>query len=335
MKKPLFSVLIPVYKIEKYIEECVLSITNQSCSDFEIILIDDGSPDSCPEICERLRKIDNRIKVLHKKNEGVAKARRDGAEIAEGEYIICIDGDDWLKKDCLKKISEIIKKTNVDILCFGLLADNGKRIMPLGVNYREGYYSKEGIVKEIFPSLIQKNDASYFIPSLCGKVIRKQLFWDNILANENVAIGEDGACVIPCVFYAKSMYISHECYYFYRYNNESATKGKKVFDWEWPKLVAFHIEEKIDIRCGDLKEQLYRKIAHDLFTVVVSQFNRKDKYNIITKDINRHLEENIYREAIRKCKFKGSLKAEIMEIVLKKRIFFPIYVYSKYLLHRR
>ena len=82
MKKPLFSVLIPVFKIEKYIEECVLSITNQSFSDFEIILIDDGSPDGCPEICERLRKNDSRIKVLHKKNEGVAKDRRDGAEIA-------------------------------------------------------------------------------------------------------------------------------------------------------------------------------------------------------------------------------------------------------------
>ena len=144
MKKPLFSVLIPVFKIEKYIEECVLSITNQSFSDFEIILIDDGSPDGCPEICERLRKNDSRIKVLHKKNEGVAKARRDGAEIAEGEYVICIDGDDWLKKDCLTQISEVVQKKNIDIFCFGMLADNGKQTTPLGINYREGFYSSYG-----------------------------------------------------------------------------------------------------------------------------------------------------------------------------------------------
>lgn len=329
MKKPLFSVLIPVFKIEKYIEECVLSITNQSFSDFEIILIDDGSPDSCPEICERLRKNDSRIKVLHKKNEGVAKARRDGAEIAEGEYVICIDGDDWLKKDCLTKISEVVQKKNIDIFCFGMLADNGKQTTPLGINYREGFYSKQAIEKEIFPLLIQKSDASYFIPSLCGKVIRRQLFLDNVLANENVTIGEDGACVIPCVFHANSMYISNECFYFYRYNSESATKGKKVFNWDWPKLVANHIENRIDINYDNMQRQLYRKITHDIFSVVVSQFNRKEKYSVIVKDINTHLDDKVYKEAIQKCEFEGSIKARIMTIVLKKRIFFPIYMYSK------
>ena len=329
MKKPLFSVLIPVFKIEKYIEECVLSITNQSFSDFEIILIDDGSPDGCPEICERLRKNDSRIKVLHKKNEGVAKARRDGAEIAEGEYVICIDGDDWLKKDCLTQISEVVQKKNIDIFCFGMLADNGKQTTPLGINYREGFYSKQAMEKEIFPLLIQKSDASYFIPSLCGKVIRRQLFLDNVLANENVTIGEDGACVIPCVFHANSMYISNDCFYFYRYNSESATKGKKVFNWDWPKLVANHIENRIDINYGDMQRQLYRKITHDIFSVVVSQFNRKEKYSVIVKDIITHLDDNVYKEAIQKCEFEGSIKARIMMIVLKKRIFFPIYMYSK------
>ena len=266
---------------------------------------------------------------MHKKNEGVAKARRDGAEIAEGEYVICIDGDDWLKKDCLTQISEVVQKKNIDIFCFGMLADNGKQTTPLGINYREGFYSKQAMEKEIFPLLIQKSDASYFIPSLCGKVIRRQLFLDNVLANENVTIGEDGACVIPCVFHANSMYISNDCFYFYRYNSESATKGKKVFNWDWPKLVANHIENRIDINYGDMQRQLYRKITHDIFSVVVSQFNRKEKYSVIVKDIITHLDDKVYKEAIQKCEFEGSIKARIMMIVLKKRIFFPIYMYSK------
>lgn len=71
-----------------------------------------------------------------------------------------------------------------------MMADNGKQTTPLGINYREGFYSKQAIEKEIFPLLIQKSDASYFIPSLCGKVIRRQLFLDNVLANENVTIGK-------------------------------------------------------------------------------------------------------------------------------------------------
>ena len=210
-----------------------------------------------------------------------------------------------------------------------MLADNGKQTTPLGINYREGFYSKQAIEKEIFPLLIQKSDASYFIPSLCGKVIRRQLFLDNILANENVTIGEDGACVIPCVFHANSMYISNECFYFYRYNSESATKGKKVFNWDWPKLVANHIKNRIDINYDDMQRQLYRKITHDIFSVVVSQFNRKEKYSVIVKDINTHLDDKVYKEAIQKCEFEGSIKARIMTIVLKKRIFFPIYMYSR------
>ena len=153
---------------------------------------------------------------------------------------------------------------------------------------------------------------------------------DNVLANENVTIGEDGACVIPCVFHANSMYISKECFYFYRYNSESATKGKKVFNWDWPKLVANHIENRIDINYGDMQRQLYRKITHDIFSVVVSQFNRKEKYSFIVKDINKHLDDKVYKEAIQKCEFEGSIKARIMMIVLKKRIFFPIYMYSKW-----
>lgn len=330
MKNPLFSIIIPVYNIEKYIEECVLSIINQSFIDFEVILINDGSPDKCPEICDKLKDSDNRIKVLHKKNEGVAKARRDGAKVAIGDYIICIDGDDLLKDDCLKKISGIIKSTMVDILCFGMLVDNGKKITKLGVNYREGYYSKKDIEKEIFPLLIQKNDATYFIPSLCGKVIKKELFLNNILANENVTIGEDGACVIPCIFYANAIYICNECFYFYRYNCESATKGKKVFNWDWPKLVAEHIRSKININYLDMEMQIYRKITHDVFSVIVSQFNRKESYSVIKKDINKHLDYDVYFEAIQKCEFKGSIKARIMKFVLTYRFFLPIYFYSKF-----
>lgn len=330
MKKPLFSVLIPVFKIEKYIEECVLSITNQSFSDFEIILIDDGSPDSCPEICERLRKNDSRIKVLHKKNEGVAKARRDGAEIAEGEYIICIDGDDWLKKDCLKTISKAINETHADIVCYGMICDNGREMIPCELPYKDGFYTREDIERVIFPELIQSNCAEYFAPSLCAKAIRKELFMENVLSNKLVPIGEDGACVIPCVYHCRSMFVLKECFYNYRYNNASATKSKKVYNWEYPQLIAEHLMSKVDIHYRDFQEQLDRKIVHDVFTVIVSQFNRDDPYSVIVKDIRYNLNKEIYHNAISQCRFEKSFKAILMQFVLKNNIYFPIFLYSKF-----
>lgn len=326
---PLFSIIIPVYKIEQYIKKCVDSILKQNFRNFEIILVDDGSPDKCPQICDDLRKYDDRIRVIHKKNAGVAHARKDGAEIALGEYLIFIDGDDWIVDSCLGKISNVIENTGVDIVCHAAFYDNGKSVKMVKFPFRDGYYSKKDMEKEIFPSLIQKEDASYFPPSIWGKAIKKEIFLDNVFANEKAKIGEDIACTIPCLFNSNSLYILDECLYFYRYNNQSATKGRKVYNWDWPKLTVEHIKNKIDINYSGFEEQLNRKIAHDVFNVIVSQFNKDERYRDIVKDINNNLNTELYESAIRKCKFHKSLKAISMSFVLKKRIFWPIYLYSK------
>ena len=86
-KTPLFSVIIPIYNVENYIIKCVDSVLNQTFSDYEVILVDDGSPDNCPQICDTLQKQDNRIKVIHKSNEGVSHARKDGADCAMAKRV--------------------------------------------------------------------------------------------------------------------------------------------------------------------------------------------------------------------------------------------------------
>lgn len=325
----LISVVIPVYNAEKYINECIDSIINQTYKKFELILVDDGSNDASPLICDEYASKDSRIKVIHKKNQGVSFARRDAALVAEGEYIICVDADDWLANDYLLKMSNIIKKTNADIVCCGMLCDDGKKIVPKPLNERYGYYHLSEIKAEIYPHLIQSCNAHYFVPSLCGKTIKRNLYIDNMLSDPLATIGEDGACLIPCVYHAQSMYIVEECLYYYRYNIESATKKKKVFNWEWPLIVAEHISNKIDVDYADFKEQLCRKLVHDVFSVVISQFYRRTPYKDIVINICKNLELKEYHDAIRKCKFSKSLKACLMKYTLKKRIFLPIYIYSK------
>lgn len=325
----LFSIIIPVYKIEKYLDVCVNSILKQTMTDFEIILIDDGSPDRCPEICERLKKQDTRIKVIHKANEGVSAARSDGAKYAKGEYIICVDGDDWIDSQCLQIIADAIYKTKAEIVCHGMMYDNGNEWVSKKLTYNEGFYSRNRMEKEIFPTLIQSEKASCFSPSLCGKAIKRQLFLENLMVDRRVSIGEDGACVIPCVFHADSICILKECLYYYRYNGASATKSRRVYNWDWPKLVAEHIATKIDLQYGDFQEQLDRKIVHDVFTVVVSQFNRNTVYREIVKDIQEHLKDKVYYNAIEKCRFKGSMKAILMEAALKNQLYWLICLYSK------
>ena len=109
------SIVVPVYKVEKYIENCIESLVSQTLREIEIILVDDGSPDKCGEICDVYAARDNRIKVLHKKNAGVSAARNDGLLQASGEYILFCDSDDWMEKDACEKLYSAATKSNADI----------------------------------------------------------------------------------------------------------------------------------------------------------------------------------------------------------------------------
>lgn len=93
----LVSIIVPIYGVEEYLNKCINSIINQTYKNLEIILVDDGSPDKCPEICDAFEKKDDRIKVIHKKNGGLSDARNAGLDIAHGDYFVFVDSDDWLK----------------------------------------------------------------------------------------------------------------------------------------------------------------------------------------------------------------------------------------------
>lgn len=321
-----YSVVIPVYNVEKFLQECIKSVLEQTYSDFELILVDDGSADKSAEICDEYQKKDGRIKVIHQKNGGVVKARQTGVENASGEYLVFVDGDDKIESDCLETINKV---SNVDVIRFGYICETKESIEKHFMPERKGFYDKNDIVKEIYPRLIQTQDAKYFSPSVWAGAFRKELFEANMLKNTRLAIGEDGACVMPCVYNAESMYILEECLYFYRLNISSATKGRKVFQWDVPEIISNHLTRKINMSEYNFQEQLYRKIVHELFSVVVSQFYRNEKTSIIKKDIKKQLSFPLYDEAIRKAKFRHSKRAVLMHLALKHKWLFLIKIYSR------
>lgn len=116
----MFSFIVPVYKVEPYLARCIDSILNQKVADFELILIDDGSPDRCGMICDQYAERDNRIKVIHQTNGGLSDARNAGLRIALGRYICFVDSDDWIDEDYLIELSRCIKENpNIDMVIFG------------------------------------------------------------------------------------------------------------------------------------------------------------------------------------------------------------------------
>lgn len=115
---PKLSVIVPVYNVEQYIHKCVDSILSQTFADFELILVNDGSPDNCGKICDEYASKDNRVKVIHKKNGGVSEARNVGLDVATGEYISFIDPDDWIDKDMYEQTIGYMAVNDLDIVCF-------------------------------------------------------------------------------------------------------------------------------------------------------------------------------------------------------------------------
>lgn len=115
MENDLISVIVPIYNVEKYLKRCIDSIVNQSYKNLEIILVDDGSPDKCPCICDEYSKEDSRIKVVHKENGGLSDARNAGLNVASGKYILFIDSDDWIHCDMIKVLYNAIVDEDADI----------------------------------------------------------------------------------------------------------------------------------------------------------------------------------------------------------------------------
>lgn len=133
-EEPLISVIVPVYNVEKYLDKCVDSIVNQTYKNLEIILVDDGSPDNCPKMCDNWAKKDKRIKVIHKENGGVSSARNVGIDNAKGEYIGFVDSDDWTEKKYIQKLYEVLIQENADIALCGYNRVTGANIEKININ---------------------------------------------------------------------------------------------------------------------------------------------------------------------------------------------------------
>lgn len=167
-----FSIIIPVYKVEKYIKKCVNSLISQTFSNYEIILVDDGSPDNCPKICDEIAASDSRIKCIHKKNGGLSSARNEGLKIATGNYVIFIDSDDYIDDNAfLEKLQRLIIQHQPDMIVykFKKLFENTNVLEEKG---KINLLSQLSIVE----NLIKFN---YYKACACDKVVKRDVIIKN------------------------------------------------------------------------------------------------------------------------------------------------------------
>lgn len=173
VKKPLISVIVPVYKVEKYLQKCIDSILNQTYENLEIILVDDGSPDNCPRICDEYARRDGRVRVIHKQNGGLSDARNAGLKVFCGEYLMFVDSDDWIEPNYVEAMFAVATRHDLDLVISGVTytyenedrknecAPAGNDVVELVSNSLMGYawnkLYRRNIVKREFENIIRED----------------------------------------------------------------------------------------------------------------------------------------------------------------------------------
>lgn len=224
--RPLVSIIIPVYNVEQHIKDTVKSVQNQTYEHVEIMLIDDGSPDNSGIICDELAKSDNRIKVIHQKNMGVTKARKNGIEASTGEWIVFLDGDDQLLPTAIEYFVETALAKNVDIVQtpnIKVIGDTRKLLRMKA----KGKYDKKGYL-----SLLANNRIT---GGIGGKIIRKKLFDSKTLdIPKDIIQNEDMLMNIRLSDKLNSIYCDPKNGFYLYFDRENSTTKRKtpIKNWE-------------------------------------------------------------------------------------------------------
>lgn len=279
-KDSLISIIIPVYNVEKFIDRCIKSVINQTYTNLEIILVDDGSPDNCGNICEEYANQDSRIKVIHKENGGLSDARNVGINSATGKYITFIDSDDFVELDYIEYLYGLIQKYNVNMsFCrYNVCYENRKP--QLKTLSKECKYSKMQAYKEI---LYAKN----FEVSAWAKMYLTEHFKD--IYYPKGKIFEDNDTTYKLVDKNEFIAVGFESKYNYMIRTESITK--KEFTEKQLYLI-----EASDNMCNYLSkyEQLRKAILRKRCVARISTFNRM----INASNRNRKEEERLRKEIL-------------------------------------
>lgn len=211
---PLVSIIVPVYKVEKYLHRCIDSILAQTYKNFELILVEDGSPDNCGKICDEYAQKDKRIIVIHQNNQGVSKARQIGIERAKGEYVIQFDSDDWIESNYLKELYDTAKKTDADLILCDIY---------INTRHRQEY-SKQGYPNITAKLLLNAIINQRLHGSLTNKLIRTSCIKEhNIQIPESLILSED--LYFCCALLRHNISVAYlpKAYYHYIIHENSLT----------------------------------------------------------------------------------------------------------------
>ena len=311
------SIIVPIFNTGEYLHKCINSILSQKLEDIELILVDDGSSDNSGKICDEYAKIDSRVKVIHKKNEGVSIARNTGISIAQGEYVGFVDSDDWIEPDMYDKLYNLALSNDCDIvMCDAVTKYDEKSDEPDTImQLKEDVLLKK---EDIYPKLLCEIAGSAW---RC--IYKRKILVDNdIIFPPNVPFSEDRIFNILAMGYAKSIYYTKTPFY-----NRYMRKGSAVNKY-YKNMIELVLKARtgilnvLDMAWNGLesyKTQYENQTLNLTYAAINNEFYKTAKGNLIEKykNVKEICNKDEVREAIKLLNRKD-LRSRL---IMKKRVF--------------
>lgn len=326
MQDLLISVIVPIYNAESFLTRCCNSIINQHYRNIELILVNDGSTDNSAIICDEFSKKDSRVVVIHKQNEGVSEARNSALKIAKGDYIHCVDADDWIEAETYKKVSETIaKQKDLDIIKFEAYNSNNEIINKPPF---EGYYSGDSLDQIKLAYIGAEKFGGLFLMGVPWMyVIRRDIIEDHqIRFNKNLRRCEDRLFIITSIFYSKNIFFLENVFYHYETNCNSLSNKYDPQRWDQEKIFLKELQKEYSkVLPSQLQEDANTRIKNDSVLRSIISINNEffsenlTTFNVRYQNTRKILTDPFLRKATKNVRHSNlSLKEKVNLLLVKK-----------------
>ncbi len=315
---PKISIIVPIYNVEKYLRKCIDSILAQTFNDFELILVDDGSPDNCGKICDEYAQKDSRIVVVHKENGGVSTARNAGLTAAKGDYIGWVDGDDFIHPEMYEILFEVMSKESADIVQCS--KSDFKEDDPVNLNAKLEYNITHISHKEIYSAATEVNPIYNF--NVWSKLFRRELF-DGLQFPEGY-IFEDGYLYLDLASRAESIVLIDCPLYFYLVRSGSIThNGMRAENFGYLYTLVHYLEVLEDGGHKKFAEKCAEKYCMEFFYLYYHSFGCENIKNTAKKYLKQF--KTIAPEILKKYNLCRAHRLLIRTAIVSPKLAHPIY----------
>lgn len=306
---PLVTVIVPVYRVERYLDQCVQSILSQTYRELEIILVDDGSPDGCPAMCDGYAAADSRVKVIHKKNGGVASAREAGLASAKGQYMMMVDGDDWIDSETVERCVYWAETESVDCVLFGYVREYPNRSISNPLFSEDVVYDTEEAEEKVHRRLIGPVGSELRHPerldnfsTVWGKLYHRETAQKGYIVSERV-VGTSEDTVFNLYALEDCRLVGlRQCFYHYRKADQQSIASHYKTDLVEKWDILYEIIQRY-VAISEKRETyhtaLLGRVACGMLGLGIHESNSGENIRRQGKRVREILERPLYREAFR------------------------------------